>query len=196
MKKEPGTVEDFAAAMKANNFNIEVTLNRVARECLEKNSNYYMLPTEKRAEREPLTLRNYYTWYSLLKFHESALFTHDYELSDLPAPIFVRLDNQDILEMGQLMGLDAFGGEGRPGSFFTEQDPLMRKHQRWQNSMNYNLGILDSDKLPTVREALRDYFGVTPEQFLEFSKNYKQGDKPLQQIRPIDTKIVPIATYT
>jgi hypothetical protein len=195
MKKEPATVENFAAAMAANNNNLEVALNRVARECLEQNSNFYMLTRPERPEKEALSLRNYYTWYSLLKFQESALFTHDYELSDLPAPIFVRLDDQDILEIGQLLGLDAFGGEGRPDSFFTEQAPLMWKHQKWQNTQNFHFNILDSNQLPTVREALRDYFGKTPEEFLVFSKNFKQGDKPLQQIKPVVPVNVPVVTY-
>lgn len=194
MKKEPGTVEDFAEAMAANSNNIEVALNRVARECLEKNSNFYMLPTGKRTEKEALTLRNYYTWYSLLRFQDSNTFNWDYELADMPAPIFVRLDDEDILEMGELLGFSAFG-RGRPDSFFTDQSPLMWKHQRWQNSLNLKMGILDSNELPTVREALDVYFDVTPQEFVEFSKNYRQGDAPLPQTRPVETKFIAHAHY-
>jgi hypothetical protein len=194
LAKEPGTAEDFAAAMLASGGNIEAALNRVARECLEKNSNYYMLPTGKRKEKEYLTLRNYYTWYSLRRFEDSNTFTWDYELADMPAPIFVRLDDEDILQIGQLLGFSAFGRQ-RPDSFFTEQDPLMWKHQRWQESLNYKMGILNSDQLPTVRQALRRYFGKTPDEFLEFSKNYKQGDPPLPQINPVEPTIIPFPTY-
>ncbi len=195
LQSQPGTLEDFEAAMAANSGNVEVALNRVARECLEKNSNYYMLPTGKRTEKEPLTLRNYYTWYSLSKYEDSNTFKWDYQLADMPAPIFVRLDDADILQMGELIGLSAFGSD-RADTFFTEQAPLMWKHQRWQESMNYKMGILNSDALPTVREALRDYFGITPEQFLEFSKKYKQGDAPLPQVKPVETKILPFASYS
>jgi hypothetical protein len=190
MKTEPGTAEDFQKALEAANGDPDAALNRLAREVLNRNSNFYMLPTGKRAEKEPLTLRNYYTWYSLLRFEDSNTFQWDYELSDMPAPIFVRLDEQDILEMGEMLGFSAFGGE-RPDSYFEQQDPLMWKHQRWQQSMNLKMGILSSDSLPTLREALRDYFGKTPEEFVEFSRNFKQGDEPLQQIKPIEVTTIP-----
>ncbi|MCC7304671.1 MAG: hypothetical protein IT558_00260 [Alphaproteobacteria bacterium] len=194
MKLEPGTAEDFGAAMKANSNNTEVALNRVARECLERNSNFYMLPTGKRTEKEALTLRNYYTWYSLKTFQDCERFNWTYALEDGPAPIFVRLGEEDILQMGELLGLNAFG-RGRPDSFFTDQAPLMWKHQNWQNALNHRFGILNSDELPTVREALNDYFDITPRKFLEFSKSYKQGDTPLLQKRPVVPKLVTQALY-
>lgn len=173
--KEPATFEDFDAAMGANGHNLSSALNRVARECLNKNSNFYMKAWGARQSDESLTLYNYYIWQSLKEYHNANRFIYGDQLEDKPSPIFVRLSDEDIMGIGNVLGVNAFG-DGYPDSFFAAKQELMMKHQSWMDGLNMMHGVPDEDHLPTIRQALDVHYGMTPEQFIAHSTAHKHGD--------------------
>ena len=194
--KEASTVEDFEAAMGANANNMQVALNRVARESLMKNSNEYMLAWGNRPSNEALWLRNYYVWQALREYHESNRFKYGDLLYDSPRPTFVRLGPEDVAAIGNILGVNAFGSDAKPDTFFVQNPTLMIKHQDWLRGLNTMLGIPDDKELPTIREALEQYYGITPGEALEFSRNYRHGDPVIKPHGPESRKIVPFVFGT
>lgn len=175
LTSEPATFEDFKAAMESNGHDLSLALNRVARECLNKNSNYYMRAWGVREKDEPLTLYNYYIWQALKEYHDANRFKFGDQMEDLPKPIFVRMSDEDIMEIGNILGINAFG-EGYPDSFFSAKPELMVKHASWLQGLNIMHGVASESSLPTIRQALDKYYDMTPEQFIAHSMNYKHGD--------------------
>ena len=197
--REAGTVEDFESALAANNFKIDVALNRVARESLMKKSNEYLLGWGEhgaRSNNEPLWLRNYYVWQALKEYHSANRFTYGDFLYDTPPPIFARLGEEDVAQIGNILGFNAFGTADDPDSFFVRNPTLTGRHWDWLNVLNQLHKVPDESKLPTIREALAQYYGIEPQEALEFSKGYKHGDPVIKPHGPESRKIVPFVLGT
>ena len=175
LSKEAATFEDFEEALKAYEGDFEAALNRVARQCLVRPSNELMVAWGDRKESEPVRLYNYYIWQALKEYSSSNRFIFGNQLHDYPSPIFCRLSTEDILAIGNILGFSAFGA-GKPDSYFTDGPQLMIKHQRWLDGQNVTHAVPPENELPTVKEALSMFYGMTPDEALLFSKNYRQGE--------------------
>ncbi|MFN3700589.1 MAG: hypothetical protein ACK4VI_03595 [Alphaproteobacteria bacterium] len=193
MRKEAATVDDIEAALRANAMNYEVALNRVARECLLRNSNKQMVAREGRPEPEALWLSNYYVWQALREYSACNRFVYDDQLYDAEEPIFVRLSSEDILQVGNILGFNAFGN-GSPDSFFSDPPYMMMKAKRWLEALNIQNNVPPEHELPTLRQALDIHYGITPEEFLAYSKSYKGGQEHLPK-KAVDTSKVVFANF-
>jgi hypothetical protein len=190
LKKEPVTFEDYESAFNASGGNHAHALNRVMRECLMKNSNEYMPAWGGRQKDEALYLYNFYCWQALKTVHDSNRIKFADKLYDLPKPIFVRLDDEDFMQIGSVLGFNGFG-EDRPDTFFTARPDFMEYHNTWLQGLNLIERVPPENEAPTLRQALANYYGITPEEGMAFSKQYKQGDPYLPLLGPDASKVVP-----
>jgi hypothetical protein len=166
-----------------------------------KKSNEYLLGWGRhgaRSNNEALWLRNYYVWQALKEFNNANRFTYGDFLYDTPPPIFVRLGEEDVAQIGNILGLNAFGAPDNPDKFFVRNPVLTGRHWHWLNNLNGLHGVPEESQLPTLREALMHYYGVTPDEALEFSKRYKHGDPVIKPHGPASGKVVPfvLGTYS
>lgn len=96
------------------------------------------------------------------------------------APVFVRLDHEDILAIGASFGPSIFG-QGTPDDRFLKLPQLSKALQDRLEALNKKHGITDEKNVATFFQALKAA-GWTPEEYMEQSMSYTYRPRSLGRI--------------
>lgn len=125
--------------------------------------------------------QNHYHDFALKNYEAGMKLRSDNGESDL---IFVRLEDEDILAIGESCGPNSFGKD-RLLPEFSEKPKLMKTAQEKLDQIRDDLKLGDEDKLPTLGEVLAR-LGLTRKQFIEasYTRPLTQSRTPGQSIQP------------
>ena len=153
MQRAPLTVEEFEK-IRASTPTIGQAMIEAARQAL--NKSFY-----KNDPDAEYRFKNKIQDQALKNYEAGIALRQENEETNL---IFVRLEPEDIAAIGASCGPNVFGEKGVLPEFLAHP-VMLRDTQKKLNEINRSCGITDSDKLPTLSEALKK-MGLTRQQFI------------------------------